>query len=249
MTVLTGVRDGPTAIVEVRYTQPNRKDPDMTTTVDAPHQNVPLVASRTRTWAAVLLPIGPLVMLAGYVVAIGESQGAQEWAVFFDLLSTPFLLITVAIAAAASWRAAPRASGVALAGLVCNIIGLAALHGIEAFQLLLEKHGTDEAAIDAVFDAFTSLPVGQLEVVLFFVGHLVGSAALLWAQFRTPTLPWHVPILSLASIATDFAIPDTAPPLVKSAGISLFVVWSIALALAIRRPTQRTPLRKHASAR
>jgi|RhiMethySRZTD1v2_1073278.scaffolds.fasta_scaffold11329_4 uncharacterized membrane protein YgdD (TMEM256/DUF423 family) len=214
------------------------------TAVASPQQNVYPVSSQTRNRAAILLPIGPLIMLAGYVAMQGKGYDAQSWSVFFDLLSTPFLLITATIAAAASWRAAPRTSVVALTGLVCNIIGLAALHGMEAFQLVMEHSGTDKAALDSAFEAFATLPVGLLEIVLFLGGNLVGSAALLLAQFRTSTLPWHVPILSLVAVAADFTIPDSAPPLVKSAGISLFVAWSIALAIAIRRPTQRAPLRK-----
>jgi hypothetical protein len=217
------------------------------TTVASPQQNVHLVSSRTRNRAAILLPIGPLIMLAGYVALNNEGYDARGWSIFFDLLSTPFLLITATIAAAACWRAAPRSSVVALTGLVCNIIGLAALHGIEAIQLVLEQSGMDKVAIQSAFDAFTTLPAGRLEVVLFFGGNLVGSAALLFAQFRTHTLPWRVPVLNLVAIAADFTIPDGAPPLLKSAGISLFVVWSIALAFAIKRPTTRTPLRKRPS--
>jgi hypothetical protein len=217
------------------------------TAVVTPEQNVHLGSSRTRDRAAILLPIGPLIMLAGYIALNVEGDDARSWSIFFDLLSTPFLLVTVAIAAAASWRAAPRSSVVALAGLVANVIGLAALHGIEAFQLVLEQSGMDPAAIQSAFDAFTTLPVGRLEVVLFFGGNLVGSAALLVAQFRTRTLPWRVPMLNLVAIAADLTIPDGAPPLVKSAGISLFVVWSVALAFAIKRPATRTPLRKRPS--
>jgi hypothetical protein len=217
------------------------------TTVATPQQNEHLVSSRTRKRAAALLPVGPLIMLAGYVAQQGNSYDARGWSVFFALLSTPFLLITVTVAAAACWRATPRWSVVALTGVVCNIIGLAALHGIEAVQLVMEKSGMDKAAIDSAFDAFTTLPVGRLEVVLFFGGNLVGSAALLIAQFRTATLPWRVPIINLVAITADFTIPDGAPPLVKSAGISLFFVWSVALAVAIKRPAPRAPLRKRTS--
>lgn len=217
------------------------------TTVASPRQNEQLITSRTRNRAAVLLPIGPLIMLAGYVAQHGNGYDARGWSIFFDLLSTPFLLITATVAAAVCWRATPKWSVVALTGLVCNIIGLAALHGIEAIQLVMEQSGMDKAAIDSAFDAFTTLPVGRLEVVLFFGGNLVGSAALLVAQFRTPTLPWRIPLLNLVAIAADFTIPDSAPPLVKSAGISLFVLWSIALAIAIKRPTPRAPLRKRPS--
>jgi hypothetical protein len=217
------------------------------TTVAPPQQDVYPVSSRTRNRAAILLPIGPLIMLAGYVAQQGQSFDARGWSVFFDLLSTPFLLITITVAAAASWRATPRWSAVALTGVVCNIIGLAALHGIEAFQLAMEKSGVDKAIVDSAFDTFANLPVGRLEIILFFGGNLVGSAALLVAQFRTSTLPWRVPILNLLAIAADFTIPDSAPPLAKSAGISLFVVWSIVLAVAIMRPTRRAPLRKRAS--
>jgi hypothetical protein len=214
------------------------------TTVASPQQTEHLVSSRTRNRAAALLPLGPLIMLAGYVAQHSNGYDARSWSVFFELLSTPFLLITITVAAAACWRATPRWSVVALTGVVCNIIGLAALHGIEALQLVMEHSGMDKAAIDAAFDTFTTLPVGKLEVVLFFGGNLVGSAALLVAQFRTPTLPWRVPILNLFAIAADFTIPDGSPPLVKSAGISLFVLWSIALAVAIKRPAARRPLRK-----
>jgi hypothetical protein len=217
------------------------------TTVTSPQQNEHLVSSRTRNRAAVLLPLGPLIMLAGYVAQQGNGYDARGWSVFFELLSTPFLLITVTVAAAACWRATPRWSVVALTGVVCNIIGLAALHGIEAIQLVMEQSGMDKAAIDSTFDAFTTLPVGRLEVVLFFGGNLVGSAALIVAQFRTPTLPWRVPLLNLVAIAADFTIPDSAPPMVKSAGISLFVLWSIVLAVAIKRRTPRAPLRKRPS--
>jgi hypothetical protein len=213
------------------------------TTVASP-LDVHLPSSRIRNRAAILLPIGPLIMLSGYVAQTGEGYDARSWSLFFDLLSTPFLLITATVAAAVCWRAAPKTSVVALTGLVCNIIGLAALHGIEAIQLVLERSGMEQAAIRSAFDSFTTLPVGRLEVVLFFGGNLVGSAALLVAQFRTCTLPWRVPILNLFAIAADFTIPDGAPPLVKSLGISLFVVWSVALALAIKRPVTRTPLRK-----
>ncbi len=211
-------------------------------TVDAPPREVGVVTSRTRTWAAVLVPVGPLIMFAGYVATIraGDTSG---WPVFFALLSTPFLLITATVAAASCWRAAPRAAAIALAGLVSNIIGLAALHGIEASHLVLQRSGMDRTAIDAAFESFTSLPVGWLEVGLFFVGHLVGFVALLWAQFRNPALPWHVPILSLLFGVADFTIPDAAPAPVKAAGIALFVAWSITLALAIRRPVRRAPLR------
>src|SRR3954464_3791880 len=143
------------------------------TTVASPQHNVDPVSSRTRTRAAVLLPIGPLIMLAGYVAAHGNGYDARSWSVFFDLLSTPFLLITATVAAAACWRAAPRSSVVALTGLVCNIIGLAALHGIEALQLAMEHSGMDKAAIESAFDGFANLPVGRLEIVLFFGGNLV----------------------------------------------------------------------------
>lgn len=130
----------------------------------------------------------------------------------------------------------------ALAGLVCNIVGLAALHGLEAAQLLLDRAGADHTTTTAAFDALTDLPVGKLELVLFLGGNLIGSAALIWAQFRTRTLPWHVPILNVLGLAADVAIPDEAPPAVKAAGISLFVIWSVALAFAIRRPSRRGPL-------
>lgn len=217
------------------------------TAVASPQQNVDPVSGRTRSRAAVLLPIGPLIMVAGYVAEYGQGSNAQGWSVFFDLLSTPFLLITITVAAAACWRATPRWSAVALAGVVCNIIGLAALHGIEAFQLVMEQSGMDKAAIESAFDAFAALPVGRLEVVLFFGGNLVGSAALIVAQFRTSTLPWRVPILNVLAVAADVTIPDSASPLVKSAGISLFVLWSVALAVAIKRPTPRAPLRRRPS--
>jgi hypothetical protein len=122
-------------------------------------------------------------------------------------------------------------------------VGLAALHGIEAIELVLAKSGMDKAA-DQAFDGFTSIPPGQLEVVLFFGGNLIGSAALIWAQFRTATLPWRVPVLNLAAVAADFTMPDGAPPAVKSAGMLLFATWSVALALAVRHPVQRRPLRR-----
>jgi hypothetical protein len=202
-TTLTGARDGDGAMVE-----PYPREDSM-------------ITSRTTWW----VPVGPALMLVGYLAP-------GEWAGFFGLLSTPFLLVTVTVAAAAGRAFAPRAAVVALAGLVANIVGLAALHGIEL------------AGAGDVSDDLTAQPAGILLAILFFGGNLVGSVALVWAQLRTRTLPRWVPMLNIAAVVGDFAIPDGASPVVKSAGIALFVVWSVALAVALHGTSARVLMRE-----
>ncbi|MCY1138045.1 hypothetical protein OWR29_08555 [Actinoplanes sp. Pm04-4] len=51
-----------------------------------------------------------------------------------------------------------------------------------------------------------------------------------------------MPALNIAAAAGDFAIPDGAPQLVKSAGITLFLIWSVALAVALHGTSARVPM-------
>lgn len=206
------------------------------TIIDATPDSSVQPSRRLRTWAAVLLPIGPLLTVAEAAIPHGTTDlTAQGWSILAGLISTPFLFATVAIAAAVAWQSSRRVATIAFVALTVQLFGLAALHGIEAFQLALLNGGTSQAVLDDAMDGLLSLPPGPAELVMFMGGELVGSVALTWALFRTRTISPVIPVLLAIFFVLDMAIPDGAPDVVKTCSLGLFAAWSVVLAVSVRR--------------
>ena len=206
------------------------------TIIDATPDSSVQPSRRLRTWAVVLLPVGPLLTVAEAAIPHGETDATgRGWSILAGLVSTPFLFATVAIAAAVSWRSSRRMAGIAFVALTVQLFGLAALHGIEAFQLAATNDGISQADLDHAMDGLLSIPPGPVFLVMFMGGLLVGSIALSWAEFRTRSITPAVPILMVVTSVLDMTIPDEAPAVVKTCGLGLFAAWSIVLAVSVHR--------------
>ena len=126
-------------------------------------------------------------------------------------------------------------AGIAFVALTVQLFGLAALHGIEAFQLAATNDGISQADLDHAMDGLLSIPPGPVFLVMFLGGLLVGSFALSWGQFRTRSITRAVPILMVVTAVSDLVIPDGAPDVVTICSLGLFTVWSAVLAVSVRR--------------
>ncbi|MEV5965024.1 hypothetical protein AB0L70_24865 [Kribbella sp. NPDC051952] len=206
------------------------------TIIDAAPETSVGPSRRLRTWAVILLPIGPLLTVVEAAIPHDSATGAgRGWSILAGLVSTPFLFATVAIAAAVSWLSSRRMAGIAFVALTLQLFGLAALHGIEAFQLAATNDGISQADLDHAMDGILSIPPGPVFLAMFMGGLVVGSFALSWAQFRTRSITPAVPVLMVITSVSDLVIPDGAPDVVKTCGLGLFTVWSVVLAVSVHR--------------
>jgi hypothetical protein len=229
----------------------------MTIIVDARVEvGAPVFEGRARRTAAVLLVLGPALMLAAAgmsMVASSQAPGAEDAAVavaaptpYFlglalDLLSVPAMLAftVVLLLGVRPWARRTAWTGAVALGL--QGCGLAAVTGMELCAATLAVSGLDPTRIADVMNAhITDSPAGITLAILFFPTEIVGLIALGIATWRTRWAPRSVAVLLIASPFIDFFVNGT--PWASAGFFTVFLAAGAWLAVRVLRDGAPRPV-------
>lgn len=160
---------------------------------------------------------------------VGLSQAA-------GLLAIPFLIGGFAVAVALCRRSTPRLAGTAAGFLTFGMVGLAAIHGVEADAYWLSRDGRRAAAVAALDGADPGIS-GAVLFVTFLGGAAVGIILLCVAAWRSPYLPALVPVLLLAFFVLDFVLGLGLVAHVVNVGAGALVAWAVVVGYRRREGT------------
>jgi hypothetical protein len=129
---------------------------------------------------------------------LGVSQAAGT-------LAIPFLIGAVLM----MWRLAraqsPKLATIAASALMCAMVGLSAIHGLELAASMALKAGHRPAAATILDGTNVGLP-GAVLFVLFLGGALLGTVTMDIALWRSRFVPRLAVVFAVAFIVFDFAI-------------------------------------------
>jgi hypothetical protein len=220
------------------------------TIIDAPAHSTEVVqipSQRGRRLAAFLLLAGPVLMLlAALTPAANDAEGvaknptAADLANFAQLLSVIFMLGYAAVIFITTRRTSPIASAIAMVATVCQLVALAVVTGWQIQTMTLVKAGVPVEQLSVEEGMSVSLIV---TFILFLPTLLVSFIAGAVAMWRSGWAPRAVPVLMIAILIADVALPSD-PAYYHMAVFALLIVVAGLLAAAILRDgaTVRLPV-------
>ena len=170
----------------------------------------------SRVLAALVLPIGPLAV-AGlrYVLPYfsattpGETatdglsaQGRQSAVLWLGLIATFTLLPGVLAVGRLTRRGAPRMTAAAMLLVVPGYLALTYMIGSDLVLWTGARAGLDRSALTELAD--TVHPTSNVAVVVFVLGHVIGTVLLGLALLRSRTVPVWAAILTVVSQPMHF---------------------------------------------
>ncbi|GIH26890.1 hypothetical protein Aph01nite_52000 [Acrocarpospora phusangensis] len=202
---------------------------------------VETVSPPVSRWALSVLPLtGTVLQLAESLLepaSAGPAERVAEWVAHPDrvgismaagMLAIPFLIGGfVALARLAAERSRALA-WTAFALLAAAMSGLGMVHGFESVAYALALDGDAATAVQVLQLEDLGL-VGVVGMLMFLGGALLGVVTLAVAVWRSPYVPWVVPVLLLAFVLADMVAGWTV------LGHAIGVAWALALAVAVLR--------------
>jgi hypothetical protein len=162
-----------------------------------------------RRVAAVLMPIGPAcVAVLRFLIPpepVGESvaahPGAQRVVLWLGLGAVLTLLPGALAAIRLLRRVTPRLATWTAALLVPGYLGMTALLATDAVAMAGTDLGLPPSSVDALTTAVGGLPTATVLVIVFVVGHIVGTLLLGIAALRARLVP---PVVAVALAGSQF---------------------------------------------
>lgn len=170
----------------------------------------------SRVLAAIVLPVGPLAV-AGlrYVLpyfsattpgetaaAAMEAVGRQSAVVWLGLIATFTLLPGVLAVGRLTRRGAPRLTAAAMLLVVPGYLAMSFMIGSDLVLWTGAQAGLDEPTLTELAD--TVHPTSNIAVVVFVLGHVIGTVLLGLALLRSRTVPAWAAILTAVSQPLHF---------------------------------------------
>lgn len=170
----------------------------------------------SRLLAALILPLGPLAVaglryvlpyfsattpqeVAAGVLAAEQRQSAVLW---LGLVATFTLLPGVLAVGRLTRRAAPVTTAVAMLLVVPGYLALTYMIGSDLVLWTGVRSGLDAPALTDL--AGTVHPTSNIAVVVFVVGHVIGTVLLGWALLRSRVVPAWAAILTAVAQPLHF---------------------------------------------
>jgi hypothetical protein len=216
------------------------------TIIEARLEPNPVFTRSQRHVAAILLIVGPTLMLLSSVgsgLASSSTSGGEEWAAAIDapawtsaswivgFLSVPAMICwgLVVLLIARPWS--PKAAWVGAVMLIVQVCALAAVMGMELVRNVLAQEGTDPVAVQTILDsAVPATPAGIVLMLAFLPTLVIALICFGFALWRTGWVPRWIAILFMAFPFIDFFTSEIAW---ASAGAFLALLTSSAV-LAMR---------------
>jgi hypothetical protein len=193
---------------------------------------------RARWAAAALLVTGALLQVVEFLLENPLDDSAARvdyWAQHLTriglsesvgLLAVPFLIGSFAVMVALARVRSPRLAWTAGCLLVCAMVGLAAVHGVEMTAYGLVRAGNPSAAVTALEGGNLGLP-GVVLLVLFLGGAALGVVTMSIALWRSPLVPRLAPVFLLAFAVLDFAVGSPVISHVVGLAGGVVLAWAV----------------------
>jgi hypothetical protein len=169
----------------------------------------PDLRARSRWFAAILMPIGPLAVAilrfilpyntsdkAAVIVSKVAAHPGQEKAVLWLTVVAFLTLVPGAFAAIKlASRRAPVLTAVAACLLIPGYLALVGVALIDNVAYAGVTHNVNQATLATLADAVNKLPMTSLLSNIFVAGHLIGSVVLAFALRKAravPTAGWII---------------------------------------------------------
>ena len=172
---------------------------------------------RGRWVAAVLLVTGTLLQLVEFVLENPIDDNEDRVAYWADhttrvgismaagIAAVPFLIGGFGVLVALCRPFTPRLAWTAAALLTMAMVGLAAIHGLEATAYGLLRAGDSDAAVTALEGEDIGAP-GAVVFIMFLGGALFGIITIAVAMWRSPLVPRLSPVCVLGFAVFDFVL-------------------------------------------
>lgn len=172
---------------------------------------------RARWVAAVLLMTGTLLQVVEFVLENPIDSNEERVAYWADhtarvgvsmaagIAAVPFLIGGFGVLVALCRPFTPLLAWTAAALLTMAMVGLAALHGLEATAYGLLRAGESDAAVTALEGEDIGAP-GGVVLIMFLGGALFGTLSIVVAMWRSPLIPRLSPVFVLGFAVFDFAL-------------------------------------------
>lgn len=219
------------------------------TIVQAPAEVAPQLNGRARLVATVFLIVGPvLLLLAGLSAAANNavnaaaSPAAAGWVDLAQFLAVIFMVGWGLVVLSTTRRLSPVAAWTGFGALTCQLVGLAALTGMQVLLLVQATQGMDPVTLDrAMNDGLFGYAVGAVMFICFLPGLVIGLIAMSVATWRSPWVPRAVPVLLAAVLVLDVVLPQE--PALYHLGVFVpLVVASGLMSAAILRDGAPAPI-------
>lgn len=157
-----------------------------------------------RMAAAVLMPIGPAAVAALRFLYVDPATGhvdprAQQAVLWLGVVGLFTLLPGAYAALKLLKRSAPRLAAWSGAFLIPGYLAMPALLAVDAFAAVAPGVRLDAATEDRILDALMALPHLSVLVLVFVVGHVVGTLLLGVAMIAGRAAPLVVGVLMTVS--------------------------------------------------
>ncbi len=225
-------------------TTTHRDDPATTLTTRDPRQ-------RWRRTAAIVLPIGPLGIVAvralmpywtddsveEMVAGVADHPARAEAIVWIFLVSFPALVLAPLVIGFVSRFGSPRLATVGAGLTFLGFAGLGAVGSTDVMTHAMAQDGFDQADIVRATDALVAHPVSVISVGVFVIGHIVGMVLLGIAVARAGVVTAWVGVAIAVSQPVHFVSAVVLPSrwLDTTLGWGLTTLGFTLVALAIWR--------------
>jgi hypothetical protein len=214
------------------------------------------VRGRARWAAAALLTVGGALQVLEFALEpVTNGTSAERVAWWADhsaqisvsqaagILAIPFLIGGFLTMAKLTRQHTRRLTAVAVTLLTGGMVGLAVVHGVEMTANWLVQAGDTRSALK-VLEMSEPGAAGIATFVLFVVGAMLGSLALLVALFRSPYVPRAACVLMLAFMVLDFVVGQGVAGHVAALASGTVLAWAVVTGYA-RAPRPSRTERAH----
>ena len=204
----------------------------------------------SRVLAAVVLPIGPLAIAGlryvlpsfsattprGTAAAVMAYEGRQSAVLWLCLVATFTLLPGVLAVGRLTRRGAPRLTAAAMLLVVPGYLALTYMIGTDLVLWTGARAGLDEASVAELVR--TVHPTSDIAVVVFVLGHVIGTVLLGLALLQSRTVPVWAAIVTAAAQPAHFVafVILGSPVLDCAAWTANGVAFAVAAVAIVRTP-------------
>ncbi len=205
---------------------------------------------------AVIAPIGPLAIAgiravlpyrttednAGIVAGVAANASAESTVLWLGLIASLTLVVGVVVVSSVAVRGAPVLGTI---GAVLAVAGYSSLFiGVlppDAAALGAVQAGVDNATTAQILDQMAAHPSAAIALVLFLVGHILGTVLLGIALWKGRMVPVWAALALIVSQPLHLVFAVVVPNgLLDAASWTLTAIGFAATAMALLRSSART---------
>jgi len=241
---------GPRTMRSIGATEaPPGQEDHVTVIVDSPltqsSDSYP-ISDRARWFAAALFVLGGALQLTEFLLepAFGSSAQRVQWWLTHSSqlqLSQTAGLLAIPCLVGSFWfgyrlvrRQSPRLAAVAVSMLLCAMVGLAGVHGVEMSAHWAAQQGHAEAAVGILDVDNPGIP-GMALFVMFLPTAILGNIVMAVAMWRSHYVPRLVVLFVIAFTLLDFAAGQGVASHASDLVTGALLAWAV-LARYVRSP-------------